>query len=140
MQMLLKHAIGWATLACVASAAAQNYEITWYTIDGGGGTSSGGGYEVSGTIGQPDAGFASGGGFELDGGFWAASLEGPPPPCLGDLTMDGAVGSSDLNILLSNWDCPDPTDNCQGADLVGGDGDVNSSDLNVLLTAWGPCP
>ena len=52
------------------SARAQNYRIDWYTIDGGGGTSSGGPYTLSGTIGQPDAGRLSGGNFVLDGGFW----------------------------------------------------------------------
>jgi hypothetical protein len=53
------------------NAGAQNYRIDWYTIDGGGGTSSGGPYTLSGTIGQPDAGRLSGGNFVLDGGFWA---------------------------------------------------------------------
>jgi hypothetical protein len=51
-------------------ASAQNYSIDWFTIDGGGGTSSGGQYTLSGTIGQPDAGTLSGGNFTLDGGFW----------------------------------------------------------------------
>jgi hypothetical protein len=32
------------------------YSIDWSTIDGGGGTSTGGVYSVTGTIGQPDAG------------------------------------------------------------------------------------
>src|SRR5947209_18949557 len=49
---------------------AQSYSIDWFTIDGGGGTSTGGVYSVSGTIGQPDAGRMSGGNFTLDGGFW----------------------------------------------------------------------
>ena len=31
------------------------YEINWYTIDGGGGTSTGGPYTLTGTIAQPDA-------------------------------------------------------------------------------------
>jgi hypothetical protein len=43
-----------ASLAAVVMA--QNYSIDWFTIDGGGGTSTGGVYSVSGTIGQPDAG------------------------------------------------------------------------------------
>jgi len=34
---------------------AQQYSIDWSTIDGGGGTSTGGDYSLSGTIGQPDA-------------------------------------------------------------------------------------
>jgi hypothetical protein len=53
-----------------AAAQAQNYAIDWLTIDGGGGSSTGGIYSVSGTIGQPDAGRMSGGNFTLDGGFW----------------------------------------------------------------------
>ena len=54
------------------SAAAQNYSIDWYTIDGGGGTSTGGVYSVSGTIGQPDAGGPmTNGQYSVTGGFWA---------------------------------------------------------------------
>lgn len=47
-----------------------DYSITWYTIDGGGGTSSGGLYTLTGTIGQPDAAYSAGSGYELLGGFW----------------------------------------------------------------------
>jgi hypothetical protein len=54
------------------TACAQNYSIDWYTIDGGGGTSTSGVYSVSGTIGQPDAGGPmTGGNYSLTGGFWA---------------------------------------------------------------------
>jgi len=55
-----------------ATASAQSYTIDWYKIAGGGGTSTGGTYAVSGTIGQPDAsGVLSGGNYSLTGGFWA---------------------------------------------------------------------
>ena len=51
---------------------AQQYSIDWYKIAGGGGTSTGGTYSVSGTIGQPDAsGPMTGGNYSLTGGFWA---------------------------------------------------------------------
>src|ERR1035437_2294046 len=36
-------------------ALGQSYSIDWYKIAGGGGSSTGGVYAVSGTIGQPDA-------------------------------------------------------------------------------------
>jgi len=50
----------------------QNYSIDWFKIAGGGGTSTGGTYSVSGTIGQPDAsGQMSGGNFTVTGGFWS---------------------------------------------------------------------
>jgi hypothetical protein len=46
--------------------------VDWYKISGGGGTSSNGTYQVSGTIGQPDASAAmSGGNYSVTGGFWA---------------------------------------------------------------------
>jgi len=51
--------------------AQGGYELSWWTVDGGGHTYSvGGGYELGGTIGQPDAGVLAGGGYTLGGGFW----------------------------------------------------------------------
>src|ERR1041385_7115003 len=44
------------------SAFGQSYSIEWFTIDGGGGTSTGGVYSLGGTIGQPDAGGPMSGG------------------------------------------------------------------------------
>jgi hypothetical protein len=54
-----------------AAPRTTGYEISWYTIDGGGAQNlSGGSYTLSGTIGQPDAGSQSGGSYTLNGGFW----------------------------------------------------------------------
>ncbi len=61
-------------LFTTTSAFAQNYSIDWFTIDGGGGTSTGGVYSVSGTIGQPDAGVLTGGNYSLVGGFWGVVI------------------------------------------------------------------
>lgn len=53
-------------------AFAQSYAIDWYKIAGGGGTSTGATYSVSGTIGQPDAsGAMTGGSYSVTGGFWS---------------------------------------------------------------------
>jgi hypothetical protein len=62
-----------ALLSLLATLApAQSYSIDWYKIAGGGGTSTGGVYAVSGTIGQHDAGGPmTGGNYSLTGGFWA---------------------------------------------------------------------
>ena len=52
-----------------------------YTIDGGGGLSTGGGLSVIGSIGQPDADPlhpATGGGYALFGGFIPAALASEP--------------------------------------------------------------
>jgi len=51
--------------------AQGGYELSWRTVDGGGQMYSvGSGYELGGTIGQPDAGVLTGGGYTLGGGFW----------------------------------------------------------------------
>jgi hypothetical protein len=66
-------------------ASAQNYSIDWYKISSGGGTSTGGVYSATGTIGQPDAGGAmTGGNYSLTGGFWSliAVLQTPGAPTL----------------------------------------------------------
>jgi hypothetical protein len=93
--------VAWLVLAAVA-AQAQNYAIDWYTIDGGGGSSAGGIYAVSGTIGQPDAGSMSGGNFSLEGGFWGviAALQSPGGPFL-------RVELSGTNTVIVAW--PDPS-------------------------------
>src|SRR5881409_2551056 len=71
-------------VASVCFLQAQSYSIDWFTIDGGGGNSTGGVYSVSGTIGQPDAGHLSGGNYTLDGGFWGiiAAVQTPGSPLL----------------------------------------------------------
>jgi hypothetical protein len=86
MNTLNRLFLGFA-LALVMStgAIAQNYSSDWYTIDGAGGTSTGGVYRASGTIGQPDAGaLMSGGNFSLTGGFWVLPtlVQTPGAPAL----------------------------------------------------------
>jgi len=52
----------------------EGYDLTWNSMDGGGVMfSTGGGYSLGGTIGQPDAGLLSGGGYALGGGFWGGA-------------------------------------------------------------------
>lgn len=65
---------------------AQNYNVDWYKIAGGGGTSTNGVYTLSGTLGQPDAsGAMTGGNYSLTGGFW--SLTAVPTPGAPGLTI-----------------------------------------------------
>lgn len=59
----------------VFAQSGGGYDLTWSTIDGGGATfSTGGAYELGGTIGQADAGTMSGGAYGIDGGFWVNLL------------------------------------------------------------------
>ena len=79
-----------ALAVCVAlvltggTARAQGggaYALRRNTIDGGGTTGSfGGAYELSGTIGQPDAGRSSSAAYALAGGFWAGIQASTPSP------------------------------------------------------------
>ena len=69
-----------AAILGAGAALAQTgggYDLTWSTIDGGGGASAGAGYQLTGTLGQPDAGTPlSGGVYSLSGGFWAGVSTG----------------------------------------------------------------
>lgn len=106
--------------------AGNDFEISWYTIDGGGGksTSADGHIELQGTIGQPDAGVMTGGNFELTGGFWFR-LEP------GDCNSDGGVNSFDYHSFGGCMGGPNGislTDNCKCFDSDG-DGDLDLIDF-----------
>ena len=55
----------------VMAQSGGDYDLSWSTVDGGGGVSTGGSFRLTGTAGQPDAGEVSGGSYRLDGGFWS---------------------------------------------------------------------
>src|SRR5216117_3127344 len=88
-------------LLVTCAVHAQNFSIDWFTIDGGGGTSTGGVYTVSGTIGQPDAGKMSGGTYTLDGGFWGiiAAVQTPGAPLL-------TIARTSTNTVTVSWPSP----------------------------------
>jgi hypothetical protein len=100
-----------------SSAHAQNYSVDWFKIAGGGGTSTGGTYTVSGTIGQHDAGGPmTGGNYSLTGGFWAliSVVQTAGLPLL-TITLN-----SQLSTVTVSW--PD-TGTCtlqQNSNLAGG--------------------
>jgi hypothetical protein len=60
--------------AAAVLAAVDAFSLDWWSVDGGGETSTGGGYSMSGIIGQVDAGILSGGGYTLSGGFLDGAL------------------------------------------------------------------
>lgn len=71
-------ALGGALVGTALSVLAQGaFDLSWYTVDGGGGRSKGGPFALDGTIGQPDAGVHAGGDFALIGGFWGLALAAP---------------------------------------------------------------
>ncbi len=134
MYNLIPTAVLAVALGFVSSARAQTYDLSWYTVDGGGDMwTSGGTYELSGTIGQPDAGVVmTGGDFELVGGFWAA---GAPCTLNGDLNYDGTIDLLDLSQLLANFGTLGGA-TYEDGDL-NGDGAVDLIDLSELLIGFG---
>ncbi len=56
------------------------YDLTWHTVDGGGGRLTGGNYTLVGTAGQPEPGPAlTGGDYTLYNGFWPGAGAAPSP-------------------------------------------------------------
>ena len=92
-----------AALAVFTGSAFAQYAVDWHTVDGGGGTSTGGVYAVSGTIGQPDASLTTlaGGPYTLNGGFWSFhAVQTPGAPYLS--IVPAGPGTATIS-----WD-PDP--------------------------------
>jgi hypothetical protein len=120
--------IKWLLLSCifvlltpVSGQSGGSYVLEWSTIDGGGGTSSGGQFVLTGTIGQPDADYSAGDSYELLGGFWPGG-----PLCIvafddfarfaehwlefssglpADLDFDNDVDFYDLQRFADVWLC-----------------------------------
>jgi len=59
----------------VLAQTGGGYDLTWSTIDGGGGELTGGEYTLAGTVGQPEPGALAGGPYNAEGGFWAMFSE-----------------------------------------------------------------
>ena len=125
-------------LALAPAAYAQDFDLSWHTIDGGGEMfTSGGDFELSGTIGQPDAGAMIGGEFELVSGFWAIALGDSPPcdPC--DMNCDGDVNAFDIEPFLDLLFSHELPCNVCAGDL-NGDGAVNAFDIEPFLNCLFP--
>ncbi len=80
----IKYVFILSTGLLIRNAAAQNYNIDWHKVSGGGAVSANGQYAINGTIGQHDAGGAmAGGNYSLTGGFWAIyAVQTPGSPTL----------------------------------------------------------
>ena len=115
-----------------AAVAPAQFEISWQTIDGGGGMSSvGGTLELAGTIGQPDAQMPpsmSGGAFELTGGFWPVANV---CNCLADMNNDGRKDGLDVQQFVS---CITGGQNCACADVDQANG-VTPDDISVFVSS-----
>ncbi|MCK4659457.1 MAG: hypothetical protein KAV82_08035 [Phycisphaerae bacterium] len=92
-------------LGPVGNPPRADLELYWFTIDCGGGASyNANGLELSGTIGQPDAGVLTSGDLELTGGFWFAA-----PPTMATLKLSvpqdtRSLWRSGKNAILLTFD------------------------------------
>jgi hypothetical protein len=140
-------------VACAGAVFFNDYEIDWWTIDSGGGMfSTGGDFELGGTIGQLDASTTpmTGGDFELTGGFWQVFPE--PDPCAGflcgDCNCDGAFNGADIDpffVALGDpalWQVTYPNCDLVCAADINYDKAVNGADIDPFFAALGAgsCP
>lgn len=137
-----------ASLTLCAVAYGQ-YEIPWHTVAGGGACppngSVGGTYELSGTIGQHDAGSATaplaGGTFTMVGGYWTIATPVVPPACVcpGDMNIDGLKNGGDIQNFVT---CMVAGGDCACADVDAAPGlsfdDVTAFIADLLNEV--PCP
>ena len=116
----------------------EGFDLSRHTIDGGGAMrSTGGEFELSGTIGQPDAGPGAtgmtGGDLQLVGGFWFRIP-------LGDCEDDGDVDLMD-HKKLATVPCltgplgGPPVADCRCFD-INRDGTVDMADVAVIQSTY----
>ena len=118
--VLLMIGIG-TTLTVTTPAVAQSggtFDLTWNSLDGGGGTSTGGTYELTGTIGQADTGVSSAGSLVNSAGF----LPG---------TFGCVVNLRDLVVFAQKWLSRGTT----GADFDRS-GRVDIADFAIFSREW----
>ncbi len=108
-----------AALLIAGAASAQTgggWDLTWSTIDcGGAGSnnpSTGGGFTVLGTAGQPDAQASTGGGFTVTGGFWVG---GAAAGCYADCDMSGALDFFDFLCFQNEFQNGTAYADCDGS-------------------------
>ncbi len=123
------------TLLAVVPVLAQTgglFDLSWHSIDGGG-SSSGGGYALSGAAGQPDAGVSAGGDFTLASGFWSGGLtvenQAPTNIQLDNNTIEEGLPANTQVGTLTTTD-PDAGDIFIYT-LVSGAGDSGNSAFNI---------
>lgn len=140
---------GWLVVLAVAvgpppalGQSGGGYDLTWSTLDGGGGTSTGGDYELTGTIGQPEAtapAALSGAGIQLTSGFWVELGLTCAAFAPADFDHDCDVDAQDLAIFLLCTSAPtvahSGTAECLAVDLDT-DGDVDQVDYAVFQRCY----
>ena len=121
-------ALGTVTVfLATVTVSAQNLEISWSTMDCGGGSAEAATLKIWDTVGQVDAEILQGGAFTFQGGFWSAFT---PAGC--DVDLDGDCDAGDLSwIVTCHADGSGCT--CPGDPDLTRDGLVDGRDSQVIL-------
>jgi hypothetical protein len=98
-----------SALACATPSLAQ-YDIARARVAGGGTTSTGGGFALTGTVGQSDAGAMTGGTYAIAGGFWyggtgVVGIGEDPAPALA-FALHRALPNPALGSTVLGFDLP----------------------------------
>jgi hypothetical protein len=120
-----------AGFLCMSATAADEFELIRWTVDGGGAMyCTGGDFELSGTVGQPDPGTMTGGAFELAAGFWFSAAPG-------DCNTDGLTDLVDYDAFNPCISGPERTlrPGCDCYDLDG-DNDIDLSDVSGFQNSF----
>ncbi|MCE2967288.1 MAG: GC-type dockerin domain-anchored protein [Phycisphaerales bacterium] len=136
---------------CGMDARAQSggdFDLTWYSVDGGGEQVGAGDIVVFGTVGQGDVDQrAVGGGFTVVGGFWTIPFQ--PSVCPADIAntdgepgADGAVDNGDFTLFFNAFfaDISDPIRT--SADIANTDGElpldgvIDNGDFSLFFSVF----
>lgn len=128
--------VAFCVLMPLVASADPGYSISWFTVDGGGGRSTGGVYTLTGTIGQHDAGAPiSGGVYEITGGFWGGAAAILPCNAADLAPPFGILDLGDIVAFVTAFTAQDPL-----ADLVP-NGIFDLADIVAFVTAFNTgCP
>ncbi len=118
--------------ALLALPAHAQFDLSWNTIDGGGGTSTGGTLSVSMTIGQPDAGTMTGGTLVISGGFWVGAAAATCYANCDNSSVAPVLTANDFQCFLNRFAALDPYANCDGSSVAPL---LNANDFQCFLNA-----
>lgn len=124
----------------VLAQTGGNFDLSWWTVDGGGEMVSGGSFSLTGTVGQPEPGpTLSSGSLSLTSGFWPGGGAAPPVcpvPLLGVTIVGPASGYTNVQYTFTAQPNPanptEPITYTWSTDgLISGQGTVNA------VYSWG---
>lgn len=110
--------------------AQASFAIDWHSVDGGGGTSTGGAFSLGDSSGTPAAGVISGGSFSVEAGFWSLDAVTNSSTIIFDNTngsVNGYEGVSASNFLADKLCVKTQAYNLDSITLLVANGNMNAA-------------